>query len=69
MMLFTATWCNPCRMVKKYLDDKPTLLAEIELIDIDAEPELAVGIRSIPALVANEQIYTGDQVLTYLKTL
>tara|TARA_R110002096_G_scaffold110795_3_gene241964 strand:+ start:317 stop:487 length:171 start_codon:yes stop_codon:yes gene_type:complete len=56
-------------MVKKYLDDKPTLLAELEIIDIDDEPELAVGIRSIPALVANEQIYTGDQVLTYLKTL
>jgi thioredoxin 1 len=49
---FTASWCQPCKMLAKILDDienKPN----IEVVDIDEDTDKAVefGIRGVPTLV------------------
>lgn len=49
---FTASWCQPCKMLAKMLEDienKPT----IEVIDIDQDSDSAIkfGIRGVPTLV------------------
>lgn len=50
---FTASWCNPCKMLAKYLEGAD-LGYPIEVVDIDVFPEVAelYGIRSVPTLVA-----------------
>ncbi len=49
---FTASWCEPCKMLAKTLEDienKPN----IEVIDIDVNTSDAIkfGIRGVPTLV------------------
>jgi thioredoxin 1 len=52
---FTASWCGPCKMLAKTLEDVQTNVP-IEVIDIDAQPEVAAefGIRGVPTLVMME---------------
>ena len=49
---FTASWCQPCKMQAKNLEDAK-LDATIEVVDIDAYPDMVetYGIRSVPTLV------------------
>ena len=65
---FTASWCSPCQMIKKEYEK---LSAEdkalFEIVDVDAQPERAAGIRSIPTFqVRGEGSLHG---LQSLKTL
>jgi thioredoxin 1 len=52
---FTASWCGPCKMLAKTLEEVETNVS-IEVIDIDAQPDIAAefGIRSVPTLVMME---------------
>ena len=52
---FTASWCGPCKMLAKTLEQIETDVP-IEVIDIDVNPELATefGIRGVPTLVMME---------------
>ena len=52
VLRFTASWCQPCKMLEKTLEDVETQIP-IEVIDIDVHPELAMdyGIRGVPTLV------------------
>ena len=52
ILRFTASWCQPCKMLAKTLEDTNTGMP-IEVIDIDVHPELATdyGIRGVPTLV------------------
>ena len=52
---FTASWCQPCKMLAKTLEDVQTNLP-IEVVDIDKEPDTAIefGIRGVPTLVMVE---------------
>ena len=52
---FTASWCGPCKMLAKTLEEVNTNLP-IEVVDIDIHPEIAAefGIRSVPTLVIVE---------------
>jgi len=52
---FTATWCGPCKMLAKALEEIKTIVP-VEVIDIDAQPDIAAefGIRSVPTLVMME---------------
>jgi len=52
---FTASWCQPCKMLAKTLEDVQTNLP-IEVIDIDKESDIAIeyGIRGVPTLVMVE---------------
>lgn len=52
---FTASWCQPCKMLAKSLEDIQTNLP-IEVVDIDKESDVAIefGIRGVPTLVMVE---------------
>ena len=52
VLRFTASWCQPCKMLAKTLEETNTEMP-IEVIDIDVYPELAMdyGIRGVPTLV------------------
>lgn len=52
ILRFSASWCQPCKMLAKNLENTD-LGVPIEVVDIDAAPELAeqYGIRSVPTLV------------------
>jgi thioredoxin 1 len=52
---FTASWCGPCKMLAKTLEEVKTNVP-VEVIDIDAQPDIAAefGIRSVPTLVMME---------------
>jgi len=52
ILRFTASWCNPCKMLAKNLETA-NLGLPIEVVDIDVHTELATdyGIRSVPTLV------------------
>ncbi len=54
--LYTATWCAPCKVLKKRLDDDGyTDLIDIVVID-DCVQELksSIGLRTIPALMTKD---------------
>ena len=52
---FTASWCGPCKMLAKTLEEVESKLP-IEVVDIDTHPEVAIefGIRGVPTLVMVE---------------
>ncbi len=52
VLRFTASWCQPCKMLAKTLEDVDTQVP-IEVIDIDNNQELSAhyGIRSVPTLI------------------
>ena len=52
VLRFTASWCGPCKMLAKTLEDIDTQIP-IEVIDIDENQDLAMnyGIRGVPTLV------------------
>lgn len=52
VLRFTATWCQPCKMLAKNLESVNSIVP-IEVIDIDENTDVAVeyGIRSVPTLV------------------
>ena len=52
---FTASWCDPCKMLAKTLEEVESKLP-IEVVDIDTHPEVAAefGIRGVPTLVIVE---------------
>lgn len=62
MILFTAYWCNACRLVKKTLDSKSIAY---ETIDVDSPEgmELAAkhSIRSLPSALIDDKIVAGAQ--------
>ena len=49
---FTASWCQPCKMLARTLEDIKTDIP-IEVFDIDERTDLAMeyGIRGVPTLV------------------
>ena len=52
VLRFTASWCQPCKMLAKTLEDVETQIP-IEVIDIDESGDIAAeyGIRSVPTLI------------------
>ena len=52
ILRFSASWCQPCKMLAKTLEGED-LGVPVEVVDIDDNSELAMqfGIRSVPTLV------------------
>ena len=52
VLRFTASWCQPCKMLAKTLEDIDSKIP-IEVFDIDERQEVAMqyGIRGVPTLV------------------
>lgn len=60
---FYAEWCEPCKLLDKYLNDIVPLIhgkAVIQKVDIDNSPELKneFNIMSVPTLI----IFKGGEV-------
>ena len=55
VLRFTASWCQPCKMLARTLEDILTDYP-IETIDIDEKQDLAIqyGVRGVPTLVMLE---------------
>lgn len=49
---FTASWCGPCKMLAKTLEEVDSKLP-IEVIDVDENTTIATdfGIRGVPTMV------------------
>lgn len=49
---FTASWCQPCKMLARYMEDA-NLDIPVDVVDIDDNSSLAIqyGIRSVPTLI------------------
>jgi thioredoxin 1 len=61
---FTASWCGPCKMLAKTLEEVNSKLP-IEVVDIDVHPEVAAefGIRSVPTLVIVEDNIPSKRIV------
>ncbi len=61
---FTASWCGPCKMLAKTLEQIETDIP-IEVVDIDEHPDLATeyGIRGVPTLVMVEDNIAGKRLV------
>jgi thioredoxin 1 len=78
---FFATWCNPCKMFGKILEQAEKECAEnviIAKVDIDKDPELAIrfGVNTVPHVVVFKDgnvtferpgVLTKPEVLELLK--
>ena len=78
---FFATWCNPCKMFGKILEQAEKECPEnviIAKVDIDKDPELAVrfGVNTVPHVVVFKDgsvtferpgVLTKPEVLELLK--
>lgn len=58
---FTASWCQPCKALATIIEDI-NVTAPIEVVDIDANKELAIQyrVRSVPTLIMVDD--TGKEV-------
>lgn len=52
LLRFTASWCNPCRVLAKTLETAD-LGIDIEVVDIDVHPDIVdeYMIRGVPTLL------------------
>ena len=52
---FTASWCEPCKVLAKTLEDVQTNLP-IEIVDIDKDSNTTIefGIRGVPTMLMVE---------------
>lgn len=52
VLKFEADWCGPCKRLGEWLNTV-TLQHEVEVVDIDAQPDLVeqYGIRGIPTVI------------------
>lgn len=67
-VLFTASWCRPCKELKQWLINHNMTL---EHVDIDVAPDLAIeaGVTQVPAmLVDTTELLTGrEEIKPYLE--
>jgi thioredoxin 1 len=58
---FNAKWCGPCKQMKPHIDELISEGYNIQLIDVDEQPELAqeYNVRGVPTLVVNGNSLVG----------
>ena len=75
---FYATWCGPCKMVAKTLDQYAEEVSEVKVVKINVDEEADIAseynIRSIPTLIYFEdgeiiERQTGNVALSKIKEL
>lgn len=52
-LFFTASWCAPCRAVKRLLAKEPALAERIEIVDVDENEKRANEhrVKAIPTFI------------------
>ena len=61
MILWSAKWCGPCKMLKPWLEAN---YPEVEIKDIDEErPNVPAELRSVPTLQDGNEFYIGVPVI------
>lgn len=64
VLKFEASWCQPCKMLSKTLEESRDALADIkiETIDIDQQPERTkqYQVRGVPTIVVLDD--TGNEL-------
>lgn len=68
MKLFTASWCNPCEVVKQELSK---FQHSVDILDIELNIPLAraSGVRSVPSLLLGDgNVVTGvDNIIQAIR--
>lgn len=58
VLQFSASWCMPCKVLSRTIDDNQDKLQQVQrlYIDLDANQELATeyNVRSVPTLILFE---------------
>ena len=66
-VLLSASWCAPCKEVKKYIE---THRMDVDIIDVDSNQEVVekYKIRSVPVLVVDEftRFTSSNSIISYL---
>lgn len=55
VIAFTAEWCGPCQKAKPALEKLRASGVNVQIVDVDANPELAerYGVTGVPAFFVN----------------
>ena len=53
LLIFSASWCGPCKMLKQTLATNNIAVDKLSIIDVDEAPNLAAefAVRGVPTLV------------------
>lgn len=55
LVVFTASWCNPCKNLKKFISDNSTVKGykELQILDIEKHQDEArkLGITKVPTSI------------------
>lgn len=56
LYIYSASWCQPCKMLKKTLEDTVLDDTSVVYVDIDKNPTeaQAAGVRGVPTLILME---------------
>lgn len=60
IVIYSATWCGPCRTFKKWLHDTyETYPYPILIVDVEELPELAEDVKALPTMM----VYKDNEVI------
>lgn len=61
LLVFTAVWCSPCRILKQSLRQIVRDDVEIQYLDVEEQPDIAsaYSIRSVPTLI----LFRGEKAV------
>ena len=74
VLAFTASWCGPCQRAKPALVQIRAAGVDVEIIDIDAHPDLArkYAVTEVPTFIVyvcgNEPVRTNDILVVVSRT-
>ena len=70
VLKFSATWCQPCKMLARNLEDVNTIIP-IENIDIDEHQDTAMeyGVRGVPTMIMLDENNTEIKRMVGMQSL
>lgn len=57
VLKFQASWCQPCKMLSRVMDEIKTLPLEVEAVDIDENRDMAIkyNVRGVPTMIVVDE--------------
>jgi thioredoxin 1 len=70
VLKFSATWCGPCKMLARNLEDINTIIP-IENIDIDENQDAAIhyGVRGVPTMIMLDENHNEVKRMVGMQSL